>query len=45
MSGARGVGGSAFILASGAKILNTVQFSDSNRSLKDASHSHLVPCS
>lgn len=45
MTGAREAGGSVFILASGAKILNTIQFSDSNRSLKDASRSHSVPCS
>ena len=44
-SGAREEGGSGFVLASGAKILNIIQFSDSNGRLKDPGHSHFVPCS
>lgn len=33
------------LLASGARILNLIQFSGCGGGLKDLSHSHFVPCS
>lgn len=38
-------GGSGFVLASGAKILNIILYSDSHGGLKDPSHSHIALCS